>query len=118
MKIIKFLGLIILICFTFIYTEKIIDISIQQDEIMIKLKEIETNYKIEPINAKINEDTIIPGKKGKYLDLENSYKQMKKIGYYEESKLSYKYLYPETSIYNNLNKYIINGNPYHKKQKY
>ena len=114
MKIIKFLGLIILICFTFIYTEKIIDVSIQQDEIMINLKKIENNYKINPINAKTNEDTIIPGKKGKYLDLEKSYKQIKKIGYYEESLLSYKYLYPEISIYNNYNKYIINGNPYQK----
>ena len=46
MKTIKFLGLITLICFTFIYTEKIIEVSIQQDEIMIKLKEIENNYKI------------------------------------------------------------------------
>lgn len=114
MKNIKFLGLITLICFTFIYTEKIIDVSIQQDEIMIKLKEIENNHKINPINAKINEDTIIPGKKGKYLDLETSYKQMKKIGYYEESQLSYNDLYPEISIYNNYNKYIIKGNPYQK----
>ena len=114
MKTIKFLGLITLICFTFLYTEKIIDVSIQQDEIMIQLKEIENNHKTEPINAKINEDTIIPGKKGKYLDLETSYKQMKKIGYYEESQLSYNDIYPETSIYNNYNKYIINGNPYQK----
>ena len=114
MKIIKFLGLIILICFTFIYTEKIIDVSIQQDEIMIKLKEIENDKKIIPINAIIKEDTIIPGKIGKNLDLENSYKQMKKIGYFEPSKLTYQNIYPEISIYNNYNKYIINGNIYNK----
>lgn len=114
MKIIKLLGLITLICFTFFYTEKIINVSIQQDEIMIKLKEIETKHKIEPTNAIINEDTIIPGKIGKYLDLDTSYKQMKKIGYYEESLLSYKNIYPEISIYNNYNKYIIKGNPYNK----
>ena len=41
MKFIKFIGLLCLICFTFIYTEKIIDVSINQDEIMIKLKELE-----------------------------------------------------------------------------
>lgn len=115
MKLIKLLGLICLICFTFFYTEKIISISIEQDEIMIKLKEIENKYKIEPINAIIEEDTIIPGKKGQYLDLDTSYKQMKKIGYYEESLLNYKHIYPTNSIYNNYNKYIINGNPYYKK---
>lgn len=114
MKFIKLLGLITLICFTFFYTEKIINVSIEQDEIMIKLKEIKTEHEISPINAIINEDTIIPGKTGQYLDLDTSYKQMKKIGYYEESLLSYQKIYPEISIYNNYNKYITNGNPYQK----
>ena len=88
MKIIKFIGLLCLICFTFIYTEKIINVSINQDEIMIKLKEVENNYKIEPINAIINDDNIIPGNSGKYIDINTSYKEMKKIGYFEESLIS------------------------------
>lgn len=115
MKLIKLFGLICLICFTFFYTEKIISISIDQDEIMIKLKEVYDDYKIEPIDAYIDDDTIIPGKVGSYLDLDTSYKEMKKIGYYEESLLSYKDIYPDTSIYNNYNKYIIRGNIYYKK---
>lgn len=115
MKFIKILGLLTLICFTFFYTEKVITISINQDEIMIKLKEIETKHKIEAIDAIIEDDNIIPGKKGQYLDLDKSYKEMKKLGYFEESLLSYKDLYPNISIYNNYNKYIIKGNPYQKK---
>lgn len=115
MKLIKLLGLICLICFTFFYTEKILTISINQDEIMIKLKEIELDYKIEPINAKINEDTIIPGNIGQSININSSYKEMKKIGYFEESLLKYENIYPNISIHNNLNKYIINGNPYQKK---
>lgn len=114
MKFIKFIGLICLICFTFFYTEKIISIGIEQDEIMINIREIEDNYKIEPINATIKDDTIIPGKTGKYLDVDSSYKQMKKIGYFKESLLVYKDIYPETSIYNNYHKYIISGNIYNK----
>lgn len=114
MKFIKFLGLISLICFTFFYTEKIIDVVIEQDEIMIKLKEIESKYKIEPIDAIIKDDTIIPGKVGSYLDTDTSYKQMKKIGNFEESLITTKNIYPQTSIYNNYNKYIINGNIYNK----
>ena len=114
MKLIKLLGLMCLICFTFFYTEKIITISINQDEIMIKLKEIKEHYKIEPINSIITEDTIIPGKTGQSIDIETSYKEMKKIGYYEESLIKYETIYPETSIYNNYNKYIIKGNPYNK----
>ena len=114
MKFIKFIGLICLICFTFFYTEKIITVSINQDDIMIKLKDIEKDYKVEPIDAIIKDDTITPGKVGSYIDIDASYKQMKKIGYYEESLLSKKNIYPETSIYNNYNKYIISGNIYNK----
>ena len=115
MKLIKLLGLICLICFTFIYTEKVIDVSIGQDEIMIKLKEIQEIYKVEPIDAKIKEDTIIPGNIGKTIDIENSYKQMKKIGYFEESLITYENIYPSISIYNNYDKYIINGNKKNKQ---
>lgn len=114
MKLIKLLGLLCLICFTFFYTEKIINVTIEQDEIMIKIKEIENKHYIKPINAIIKEDTIIPGNIGTYIDTENSYKQMKKLGYFNESQLTYKNIYPEISIYNNYNKYIINGNPYQK----
>lgn len=115
MKFIKFIGLICLICFTFIYTEKIIDISINQDEIMIKLKEIENTYNINPINAVITENTIIPGNTGKYIDIDSSYKKMKKIGLFEETLITYKDIYPEISIYNNYDKYIINGNTLNKE---
>ena len=110
MKFIKLIGLICLICFTFFYTEKIINVGINQDEIMIKLKDLEGNYKIEPKNAIINNDTIIPGNVGKELDIDASYKSIKKLGYLEDSLLIYKKIYPEISIYNNYNKYIINGN--------
>lgn len=110
MKFIKLLGLICLICFTFFYTEKIITVSTNQDEIMIKLKEVKDEYKKEPQNAIIDNDTIIPGKSGTEIDLENSYKEMKKIGYFEKSLIKYKTILPEISIYNNYDKYIINGN--------
>ena len=114
MKFIKLIGLICLICFTFFYTEKIISVGINQDEIMIKLKDLESSYKIEPKNAIINNDTIIPGNIGRELDINKSYKSIKKLGYFEESLLTYKNIYPEISIYNNYNKYIINGNTMNK----
>ena len=114
MKYIKLLGLLSLICFTFFYTEKIISISINQDEIMLKLNTIKENYKINPIDAIIKEDTIIPGKIGKSINIDYSYKEMKKIGYFEESLIKYEDIYPNISINNNYNKYIIKGNPYNK----
>ena len=113
MKIIKIIGLFCLFTITFIYTEKVINISQEQDEIMIKIKE-NNKTNIKPTNAIINNDTIIPGSIGKYIDNEASYKAMKKIGYYEPTLLVYKNIYPEISIYNNYNKYIIKGNTKNK----
>lgn len=110
LKTIKIIGLFCLFCFTFIYTEKIIDISIEQDEIMINIKEEQKKLNIDPQNAIIKEDTIIPGNTGKHIDIEASYKSMKKLGYYDKSLLIYQKVYPEISIYNNYNLYITSGN--------
>lgn len=86
----------------------------EQDEIMIKIKEEENNLNINPINAIIENDTIIPGNTGKDIDIEASYKSMKKIGYYDQSLITYQKVYPEISIYNNYNLYIIKGNTQNK----
>ena len=110
MKIIKIIGLFCLFAITFFYTEKVINISINQDEIMIKIKEYAELSNTNPTDAIIDEDTIIPGSIGKYIDYDNSYNEMKKIGYFEPTLLSYKNIYPEKSIYNNYDKYIIRGN--------
>ena len=115
MKFIKLLGLICLICFTFIYTEKIINVSIEKDEIMIKLKEVESKYKINPINATIIDNTIIPGNIGKQIDIDKTYKKMKQIGYYDDSLITYENIYPNISIHNNYNTYIISGNTKNKQ---
>ncbi len=114
MKIFKYIGLFFLICITFFYTEKVINVTTNKDEIMIKIKEYESNSNIPPKNAIINNDTIIPGTTGKYINSELSYQNMKKIGYFEPTLLIYEEIYPEISIYNNYNKYIIKGNTQNK----
>ena len=110
MKIIKIIGLFTLFCITFFYTEKVINVTLNQDELMIKIKEYAQNNNTNPTNAITNDDTIIPGNVGKYVDEEASYKVMKKIGYFEPSLIIYKEIYPEISIYNNYTKYITTGN--------
>ncbi len=114
MKIIKIIGLFCIFCITFFYTEKVINVTLNQDELMIKIKEYAKKNNIDPTNATISEDTITPGTIGKYIDEEASYKTMKKIGYFEPSLIVYKNIYPEISIYNNYNKYITTGNNQNK----
>ncbi len=114
MKPFKYIGIIFLICFTFFYTEKIIDVSIMQDSIMIEIQDNKDKYFIEPKNAIIDEIFIIPGNVGKEVNINKSYKEMKRLGYYDESLLCFDEILPEVSIYNNLNKYVIKGNIYAK----
>lgn len=115
MKLIKIIGLFCLFGISFFYTEKVINVALNQDDIMIKIKRYSELHNTYPKNAIINGDTIIPGNIGKHIDSENSYKAMKKIGYFEPSLMVYKDVYPEISIYNNYNKYIIKGNTSEKK---
>lgn len=114
LKIIKIIGLFILFSFTFFFTEQVITVTQEQDEIMIKIKDIAPKKNIPTKNAIIEKNTIIPGQTGSSIDIENSYKAMKKASYFDETMLIYQKIYPETSIYNNYNKYLISGNTKNK----
>lgn len=101
---------ILIINFSFYYTNKVSEYIKNKDPIMIKIRNKEINYYKEPVNAIINNNTIIPGRKGQEIDIDNSYIKMKKINDYNESLLVFNYLTPQKSISNNKDKLIINGN--------
>ena len=109
-NIVKSIGLITLICFSFFYTEKVIDVVSEQDDIMIKIKEVKDNYKIDSVDATISENTIIPGINGREVDIDKSYQNMKQIGIFNENYFIYKEVPPKNKLANNYDKYIINGN--------
>ena len=109
MKLLKILGLICLVFISFFYTEKVISIAMEQDEIMIKIKEFSKEHNINYQNAIIDNDLIIPGSTGKAVNINASYKAMKKINSFSPTLIIYDKVYPEISIYNNYHKYIING---------
>ena len=79
--------------------------------ILIKLKSIEDNYKIEAIDATISDDTIVPGINGRVLDVEKTYKYLKQVGVVDESLFKYKVVSPKVSLSNNIDKYITKANP-------
>ena len=108
--ILKFIGVITLVFFSFFYAEKVIDVINEQDEIMIKLKDIEEDYKIASIDALIEKDTIIPGINGRKINIDKSYKSMKKIGIFNTNLLIYDNVTPNINLENNYDKYVIKGN--------
>lgn len=109
-KVFEIIGLISLVCFSFFITEQTTTVVKNVDDIMVQIKQESDNYKIDSIDAIINEDTIIPGVYGKEVDIDKSYKNMKKYGSYNAELYEYKPIKPNISLEDNLYKYIIQGN--------
>ncbi len=107
---IKYVGLILLIVFTFAYTDKVLSVINDNDSIMQEIRNIEEQYKIVPIDATIKDDSIIPGINGREIDILASYNNMKRSKVFNPTLLEYRTVFPENSIRNNMNKYIIHGN--------
>ena len=110
-KTFQVIGLISLTCFSFFMTDKTTTVVNNMDDIMISIKENADKYNSEYIDAIITEDNIIPGIKGKTVNINKSYKNMKISGYYSDKLFIYDYKKPKISIEDNMDKYIIKGNP-------
>lgn len=109
-KLFEIIGFISLMCFSFFYTEKTVSVVKEYDDIMITLREEAKKYELEYIDAKINNNTIIPGLKGKRVNINKSYSKMKRYGSYNESLLVFSDIYPKITLEKNKDKYIISGN--------
>lgn len=109
-KIFEYIGIIALFIFSFVFTEKTATVLKEQDEIMIKIKEVEKKYYIKEKEAIITENTIIPGISGQMVDRSESYYKMKKMGLFNETLLVIKKIKPKNLLQNNKNKFIISGN--------
>ena len=81
------------------------------------MKEIIKNkskFEIKSVNAIIKDNTIIPGIKGKEVDLEKTYTKMKQYGTYNEALTVFKETKPTISIEDNYDKLITSGNKENK----
>lgn len=109
-RLFSLIGLISLACFSFFMTEKTTTVIKNVDDIMIEIKDKYKNYERMSIDAKIVDDTIIPGVKGINVDVNKSYRKMKKYGYYNDKLYVYKKIKPKISMQDHLDKYVISGN--------
>ena len=89
-KIIRIFFIISLVCFSFFYTDKVMNLLNSKDPLMVKLNNIKKDYEVLPVNAIIDNDTIVPGKKGLEVDIDKSYEEMKLEEYLEKNLLSIK----------------------------
>lgn len=109
-KYISYLGVLVLACFSFYYTDRAVDIVKRNDPIMKDIVANSEKFYIDPVSAIINHDEIIIGMNGKKVNIDKSYQNMKKINSYNESMLVFDEVIPNVSIDSNYDKYIVNGN--------
>ena len=81
---------------------------------MKEIRSTESKYAIQAVDARIENNTIRPGKKGKTIDYEKTYYYMKNYGAYNESLTVLKDTIPVISIMDHYDKYVVGGNPTHK----
>ena len=109
-KIVYRFLIILLLIFSFYYTNKMIEFLKEKDPIMKDIRKNSNKYKVDSINALIVGNNIIPGKKGKDIDYKKSYSKMKQYGSYNEVLTVLKDIKPVISIDDNYDKYIVSGN--------
>lgn len=109
-KNIKKISLLLLVLFSFFYTDKVINLINKKDPLMIKINSVKDEYNTLAVDATIVGDTIIPGINGKIVDIDKSYEKMKLGGVFREDSLVYIEVHPSNSINNNIDKYIVKGN--------
>ena len=78
-RITQVLVALLLISFSFYYTNKTIELIRKTDPIMQEIKENKDKFIVAPEDAKIEEDKIIPGKKGMEIDYDKSFQKMKQL---------------------------------------
>lgn len=108
-KIFRNIGFITLVFLSFIYTENLVGVIKEQDSLMIEIKEKMYEYKVEPIEAIIDNNTIIPGIKGRMVNIEQTYSKMRQYGKFDKRLLVYEDILPNNLLKNNLDKFIISG---------
>ena len=111
-KIFKISAVLLLVGFSFFYTEKVTLIARNSDPIMRAIKKEESNKKVTNVNPVINNDEYIIGINGCEIDVDKSYSKMRSVGEFKEELIVMK----ETSNDKDLtDKYVIGGNNKEKK---
>lgn len=106
----QIIGLTSLMVLSFFGTQKLAGVIKDSDDIMIKINSVANQYLVEPMNATINENTVVPGLSGSRINVLESYKKMKKIDRFNTDLLIYEKIKPDVSIEDVYNKYIVSGN--------
>lgn len=114
-KVVHGIMLLLLTFFSFFYTDKVMEMINSKDPLMLELVNSKMVYDVLPVDAILEDDTIIPGINGREVDLDKSYDGMKNGGVFREEFLVFRDIFPADTLSNNNDKYIIKGNGLNKE---
>lgn len=106
----SYLGVFVLVCFSFYYTDRAVDLIKKNDPIRQSIESVAKQYELDPISAMIDGNEIMPGLNGKKVNIDKSYQQMKRLNEFHESMLVFDEVIPETNLQGQYDKFIIKGN--------
>lgn len=109
-KFFQIIGICSILVFSFYYTDKIAILVQNKNPVLQEIKNKEEQLCIDPVNASIENDYIIPGSYGSKVNVEKSFYNMKALKTFNEYYLIYDDIKPTVSIEDNKDKIIIRGN--------
>ncbi len=110
MKYFKIIGILSLLVFSFYLTDYVTNLALESNPLIKSIENESDNYLVSSVNATIDNNTIIPGIKGKKVNVMESFINMKDFKAFNENYLIYDYFSPEISLNDNIDKVIISGN--------
>ncbi|MCH5167274.1 MAG: hypothetical protein J1F35_05210 [Erysipelotrichales bacterium] len=110
MKYFKYSLLIFLCVISFYVSDKLLLYVENASPLMQAINDVEDFDEYAPVNATIDGNTIIPGKKGRTINKRETYLKMNDFGAFNNTFFVYDYESPEVSLDDNLDKVIIKGN--------
>lgn len=100
---------LLLIYFSFYYTNKVVGLIQSKDPIMVKINKEKEKYEVDAINAKVDSKNITPGKNGKVVNVNESFKKMKNYGEYNDELYVFDEVEPSVSMDDYYDRYINLG---------
>lgn len=106
----QYLGLALIMVFSFYYTEKIAAIVLSKNPLMQTIENEKDNYAVAYVNAYVDGDYIIPGINGLKVNTKESFYNMQKLDVFSEAYLVFEQVSPEISLEDNKDKIVRQGN--------
>ena len=106
----QMIGIITLMIGSFMYTNQVETTAKLTDNLLNEIKSKKDGYKENAMEPIINDLTISPGINGKEVDVNKSYEQMSKIGYFDDKLLVFKKLKVKDTLDKNKDKYVVSLN--------